>query len=216
MKIKILSESFCVAEYQDGNFAVGSCTIEDCSLDRNLKAQLQQNGLPCLTKQVDEQEKFFFGISLSLNGTPVQTSYYVGHLECVDGEITIVPEEQVWGDRLRLTNGDHVLLFAHRPTDLSFLDHHCSVMTSDALLALEPDTYIGYKDGHIDILSADELLDQLSRHEVERSPSFEELSFKPVYSRPSRPLTGTLIYNTISKALELFDGTSWRTIQSKE
>lgn len=215
MKIKILPESFCTAEYENGIFIVGRCTVDECGVDQSVKLQIQHQNLPCLTDQVDEGDLFFFGIRLYEEGTPLRTSFYTGHLKSVDGEKTIVPEEQTGGEHLRLINGEHVLLFTHRPTDLSFLDLHCSMMTSDALLSLEPDTYIGYKNGHIDILTADELLDQLSKHEAKKSPSFEELSFKPMHSRPRRPRTGTLIYNTILGALELFDGTSWRTIQSK-
>ena len=215
MKIKILPESFCTAEYEDGNFLVGRCNIDECGVDESVKLQIQHYNPPCLTEQVDEGDLFFFGIRLHEEGTTLSTSFYTGHLKSVDGEKTIVPKEQVGGDYLHLINGDRVLLFTHRPTDLSFLDLHCSVMTSDALLTLEPDTYIGYKDGCIDVLTADELLDQLSKHGAKKSPSFEELSFKPMHSRPRRPRNGTLIYNTVLGALELFDGTSWRTIQSK-
>ena len=215
MKIKILPESFCTAEYRDGNFLVGRCTVDECGVDESAKLQIQHCNLPCLTEQVDEGDLFFFGIRLYEEGTAVRTWYYTGHLKSIDGEKTIFPEERTEGFALGLSNGHHVLLFPYRPTDLSFLGLHCSVMTSDALLTVEPDTYIGYKDGCIDVLTADELLDQLSKHGAKKSPSFEELSFKPVHSRPRRPRTGTLIYNTVLGALELFDGTSWRTIQSK-
>jgi hypothetical protein len=213
MKILILPECFCVGEYLGGNIHVGNCTLKDCCLEKDLERQLEHSKTQCLSKQVPEKQQFFFGVSLYQNGVAQKTSYQTGQFEnCV-----LKPSTHVGGDRLRLNDGDHVLVFSYKPTDLSFLpEHSCSILTSDAVLILEKDQYIGFKDGHIDVLSAKDLLEQLKDYAASSSPSYQKINIEPVKSRPKRPRQGTIIYNKIINKLELYDGKSWRTIKLED
>jgi hypothetical protein len=84
------------------------------------------------------------------------------------------------------------------------------------MITLEKDTYIGFKEGHIDSLTADELLEQLGRYETGRSPSYKRVHLSPLTNRPEKPVEGTLISNKISDCLEYFDGKNWRKIKLEE
>lgn len=218
MKTKILpSNSFCVGKYDGGKIIIGECTLEDCCAEREVHNYLESSDQPCLTTLVEDGEPFFFSMSRYFGGQPINQSSHIGHLESVGKKKALMVKEKISGDRISPLDGDTFLIYAYQPTNLSFLpDHHCSVMTSDAMITLEEDTYIGFKEGHIDSLTADELLEQLSHYESERSPTFKRVQLSPTLSRPDRPLAGTLIMNKFSKRLEYFDGKSWRTVKLEE
>lgn len=218
MKIAILpNNSFCVGRCDEGKIIIGDCTLKDCCVERETEDYLDNSDLPCLTTLVEEGDPFFVSVDFYLGRQPIARSSHVGHIKTVDDKKTLVLEENICGDRHLMQDGDHYLIYAYQPSNLSFLpDHPCSVMTSDAMITLEKDEYIGYKEGHIDSLTADELLEQLGRHSTERSPEYERVQLSPVWSRPDRPVEGTFIYNRISERLEYFDGTFWRTLKTEE
>jgi len=218
MKTKILPDnSYCVGEVVKGSISVGHCTLEDCYLEDDLKRAIGETDVPCLTTQVEDGEPFFFSLSMRYGAQHLYSGSYIGHFEPADDGKTLVPDEKVAGDAVSLIDGDHFLIHSYQPTDLFFLaDHSCCVLTSDSMISLEKDTYLGYKEGHIDSLSADELLEQLGRYETGRSPNYQRVHLSPLTQRPSKPVEGTLISNKISNCLEYFDGKNWRKIKLEE
>ena len=218
MKIAILpNNSYCLATCDGGEIVIGDCTLKDCSVGRELEDYLSNSDHPCLTTLVEDEEPFFVAVNFCLGGQPISQSTHVGHFQTADGKKTLVIDEDIAGDRILKRDGDHLLIYAYQPSNLSFLpNQHCYVMTSDALITLEKDEYLGYKEGHIDSLTADELLEQLGRYTTGRSPAYERVQLSPVWSRPDRPVEGMFIYNKISQRLEYFDGTFWRTLKTEE
>lgn len=218
MKIAILpTNAFCLGTYEGGEIVIGECTLEDCSVESEVERFLENSDSPCLTTLVDDFEDFFLSVNFCLGGQPISQSSHVGYLTSDGNKKTLFLTELIAGIRPAPQDGDHFLIYSYQPTNLSFLpDHTCSVMTSDALITLEKDEYIGYKEGHIDSLTADELLEQLGRYKAEQSPLYERLQLSAVYSRPDRPVEGTLILNKISNRLEFFDGISWRIVKLEE
>lgn len=217
MKIKIPHDSFCFGTWNSDYFTIGDCCAEECEIDEHLLLSIVNQGLPCLTKAVNVEEPFFFGVSTYRIGLLENTSNYIGQFETLDGILTLKTTRLVNGQRYRYRDDEKVLIFSYQPTDLSlFPDYKCSILTSDALICLEEDSYIGYKDGHVDELSASELLEQLSNHEAERSPHYERVELSPLTRRPKRPRQGTLIFNKVSKKLEFFNGKSWQTVKTED
>ncbi len=217
MKIKITRDSYCFGTRKDDYSTIGDCCAEDCEIDVCMAQSIETANLPCLTKEVAEGEPFFFGVTHYSIGLVSNTSNYYGQFETLDGILTLKITHKISGARYQYRDGDKVFIFSHQPTDLSLLpDHRCSILTSDALICLEEDSYIGYKDGHVDELSASELLEQLSRHDAERSPHYERVELSPLTRRPKRPRQGTLIFNKVSKKLELFNGKSWQTMKTED
>ena len=217
MKIKIPHDSFCFGTWNSDYFTIGDCCAEDCEINDHLKISIESANLPCLTKSVGEGEPFFFGVSVYSIGNIANTSHYIGQFETLDGILTLQTRQLIEGQNYKYGHDQKVLIFAYQPSDLSLLPSYtCSVLTSDALICLEEDSYIGYKDGHVDELSASELLEQLSRHDAERSPHYERVELSPLTRRPKRPRQGTLIFNKVSKKLELFNGTSWQTVKTED
>lgn len=217
MKIKITRDSYCFGTWKDDYFTIGDCCAEDCEVDTYMVQSIESSSLPCLTKQVLEGEPFFFGVTHYLVGLVSNTSHYYGQFETLDGILTLKITHKVSGARYNHRSGDKVLIFSYQPTDLSFLpSHRCSILTSDALICLEKDSYIGYKDGHVDELSASELLKQLSGHDTERSPHYKRVELSPLTRRPARPRQGTLIFNKVSKKLEYFNGKTWQTLKTED
>lgn len=214
MKTKILPiNSFCTGKWNEGSISVGDCTLKDCCVDYDLEANIERLDTPCITERVQEGEHFFLAVSHWYARVQGIYTEYIGHLE---GK-TLILDEKIAGDSPRHQNGDNLLIYSIQPRDLSFLqDHPCCILTADGMLTLEKDTFIGFKDGRIDTLNADELLSQLSKGKSERSPYFSRVEFSPLQKRPSKPTKGTMIYNEISKGLELFDGKSWRKVQLEE
>lgn len=215
MKTKILPiNSFCVGTWNEGRVEVGNCTVKDCCLDHHVEANIERLDTPCITKQVQERERFFLALS-HWSGLRVQVhqSIHIGHLE---GK-TLILDKQLSGDNPRFDTGAPLLIYSVIPTDHSFLqDHPCCILTADGMLTLEKDTFIGLKDGHIDTLTPDELLEQLSRGKADRSPHWKQVQLSPLTKRPSKPTKGTMIYNEISKGLEFFDGKTWRKVKLEE
>lgn len=215
MKTKILpTNSFCVGTWNGGSIEVGNCKLEDCCIDYNVEANLSRLDTPCLTKQVQENERFFLAVT-QWSGPRVQVhqSIHIGHLE---GN-TLTLDEQISGDNPQFNNGDALLCYSVAPSSAEFLqDHPCCILTADGMLTLAKDTFIGFKDGAIDTLTADELLEQLARGKGERSPHWKQLQLSPLTKRPARPTKGLLIYNEISDSMEFFNGTSWRKVKLEE
>lgn len=216
MKIMILPDAFCVGVWQSGSIKIGKCCVKDCNIEWNLESHLQGGLLPCLTKQISINQPFFCNISKYNQRVRTCNSFCVSHFVREGDNLALVPGYQTGGDRLRLTDGDSVLVNSHKPKDFSFLPNHsCSILTSDALLVLEKESFIGFKNGHIDILGPEEVLEQLSSHVARNSPSFEQVHVEPTSSRPRTPRRGTLIFNKLTSTLELFNGESWKTVQTE-
>jgi hypothetical protein len=84
-----------------------------------------------------------------------------------------------------------------------------SILTSDGVITLDQDQFIGVRDGLIEELDVQEVLEIISKGETETSPLFSSLRLKPVSKRPVRPRTGTIIYNKNNNKIEAYNGKDW-------
>jgi hypothetical protein len=219
MRIRILpTNSYCLGTVEGGEIHINCCSLKDCNLDFSTERHLENQDLPCLTTLVNDNELFFVTIS-NTNKHPgsstswTQESSHIGYLE----EKKLILTQKLKGDSYRFVDGQNFLVYAHQPTDFTSLDNHsCCLMTSDAMISLDEDTYVGYKDGHISTLTASELLDQLSKHKVEKSPSFKQVRLSAAAKRPARAVRGTLIYNEKADELEFYGRSGWQRINKEE
>ena len=215
MKTAILPDStYCVGKIIGEKIVVGKCTLEECCLDSDLERNLKESPTPCLTTQIENGKPFFVALARTLGHQNIWTSSHIGHFESTEDEKTLVLTRLIAGDKFSPYDGDNYLIYAYQPSSPFILsDHDCCIMTSDAMITLEKDTYIGFKEGHIDSLTADELLEQLGNYEAGRSPTYKRVHLSPLTQRPAKPVEGTLISNKISDCLEYFDGNNWRKIK---
>lgn len=221
MKIKILKNNeHCIGEWQDGYIRTGCVGLKDCKhlLDHSSHNYIAQTeGVNCLTKAVCENEPFFCSISYLLGPSLVDQVTCVARLVRDGDFFKVVQDTMLSGDRMIRNDGDKAILSAYHPTSISYIPKFdCCLMTSDGLICLEEDSYIGYQDGHIQELSAQELLDQLAKYKVERSPRYRSVTIEPHKTRPPKPRRGTVIINEVTGKLEAFIGNQWKTIKFED
>lgn len=217
MKIKILKDNEVeIAEYRDGVFKLGVATLEDIrqDLDRDILDFMENGQIETIRDNVPLGTPFFYSATYFLARIVISSCQCIGYLrESEDGGIELVEQLRVSGDILQLVDGDRVLVSNFQPNSFSFIPgYESSILTSDGLIILDPGSFLGNADGVIDGVSAEQVLDQFSDLEVDRSPSYSSLTLNPVSVRPTNPRNGTLILNSSTGKLEVFFNQQWETV----
>jgi hypothetical protein len=219
MKIKILKKNeLTLGEYRDGHIWLG-CSPEDCEgvMHRDLHNFLKVGHPDCIIKSVKEGEPFFCSVGLMLGRDLVEESHAIARVVHDPKGCRLSIDRYLGRKHWNPQHGDKFVIGAYQPTNTSYLPHlGCSVMTSDGLICLEEDQYIGVKDGEIVELSATELLEQLSKHKAARSPRYEAVEVAPTRVRPSRPRAGTIIHNQVTGKLEVFTNNKWKALKLED
>lgn len=168
----------------------------------------------CITKQVDLGELFFFSLKRYLKGKVEETCGCIGFLSLEeDGTYVLNVEKIVEGSKIFVLDHHRIVVTGYYPTSNFFNgEFSASLLTSDGVITLDADHFIGVKDGKIDELSAEEVLSVLSSYGTEKSPSYSSLRLNPVSKKPSRPRKGTVIYNKTTDNVEVFNGKEWRDL----
>lgn len=213
MRIRILkNNALCLAKFTNGRYEIGDICLDECCFEPDINRFIQS--LPpdanCITKSVEIGESFFFSIILYHNKVQQQTSYCIGHLT-KDGDTFVLNiEKQIDGSRIYPEDHHRFLVTPYFPTNNFFNENFSrSVLTSDGVITLEQDQFIGVRDGLIEELDVQEVLDIIAKGSCETSPLYESLRLKPVSKRPKRPRTGTIIYNKNNNKLEVYNGQEW-------
>ena len=75
---------------------------------------------------------------------------------------------------------------------------------------------IGVKDGLIEELDVNEILDMLSKAKTEKSPFYKQVKLQSSRKRPPRPTKGTIIYNEVADEFEVYGKNGWRKLRTEE
>lgn len=213
MRIKILkNNACCLAKFNNGRYEVGDICVEECCFDhqmRNYIESIHHSDL-CITKNIGLGEQFFFSILRYFNKRQDERCDCIGHLT-KDGETFVINIDKIIaGNKIYPEDHHRFLIVPLSPEKLFFTsDFSRSILTSDGVITLEQDQFIGVKDGLIEELDTQEVLDIISKGKCDTSPLFSSLRLNPVAKRPARPRKGTIIYNKNNDKLEIYNGQEW-------
>jgi hypothetical protein len=216
MLIRILKNyCCCFVEFHDNFYEVKEYCDGDFSFDQETKYFINQlnNSGKCATKEISENEKFFFTLKRFLERRLAEESSYIGFFEKTGEKVILHTERLVSGIGISPQENQKFLICPYFPEKIFFdNDFSRSILTSDGVITLGEDQFVGVRNGLIEELDVGEVLDIISKGETEKSPVFESLRLKPVTKRPSRPREGAVIYNKGSKKLEFYNGKDWSEI----
>jgi hypothetical protein len=217
MKIKILRDNEIeLAEYQGGVFRLGTVELDDIRLDidRDVLQYLEEGPILHITDSVQLNSPFFYSVTYFLARIVISSSQCIGYLELSDdGGVELVETLRVSGDLVQLSDGDRVVISSFQPNNFSFIPgYESSILTSDGLIILSNGSFLANKDGVIDGITSEEVLEQLSLISTDKSPSYSSLTLQPVSVRPEDPREGTLILNQNTGKLEVFMNQSWTQV----
>lgn len=218
MRIKILkSDVCCLAKYNfyKSRYEVGDVCIEECCFDYEIHnaihARMHED--QCLTKSVSLEEQFFFSIVRYFNKMRDEQSNFIGHLTKDEDKIVINIDKFLSGSRIYPEEHHRFLVTPFYPDSVFFTDEFSrSVLTSDGVITLEQDQFIGVKDGLIEELDVQEVLEIISKGKADTTPLYSSLRLNPVAKRPTRPRKGTVIYNKNNNKIEVYNGQEWTEI----
>lgn len=213
MRIKILkNDAFCLATFNGGRYEIGDVCLHECCFDHETKnfIELNQDPQRCITQTIPINEQFFFSIVRFFQKRREEQCDCIGHLS-KDGEIFVLNIDKIInGNRIYPENHHRFLITSYFPTNNFFNENFSrSILTSDGVITLEQDQFIGVKDGLIEELDVQEVLDIISTGKSDTSPLFSSLRLNPVSKRPARPRKGTIIYNKNNNTLEIYNGQEW-------
>lgn len=213
MRIKILkNDAFCLAKFSNGRYEIGDICVDECCFDYEITNYIKSldHDSKCITKTVEINEKFFFKIIRYFNKMQHEKCSCIGYLS-KDGEKFILNIEKVIdGNSIYPEQQHRFLITSHFPTNNFFNENFSrSILTSDGVITLEQDQFIGVRDGLIEELDTQEVLDIIAKGKCETSPLFSSLRLNPVVKRPKRPSKGTIIYNKNNNKIEMYNGQEW-------
>lgn len=210
MKIRILNKNeHCIAKNTDRGLIVGESCLEDCCLPDDYRLFLESVGENCISQAVDPGELFFFRISRFANRRETLESKYYGFLEKSDHCFVLKITEYIDGPLVSLDLDETYLISGFHPYDVTprATEFDNFVLTSDHLLSIGKDQFLGFKNGEIDALDPDEVVQCLS------GSKFQDIKLQKLKSRPKRPQQGTLIFNELSGNLEFYVNKQWKTLK---
>jgi len=220
MRIRILkNDAFCLAQFKNDRYEIGHCSLDDCCFDREVTEFLRQNmgSEQCITKTVPINEQFFFSISLYHNKVEQEKCDCIGTLEKDGDKYVLNIEKIVGGDKIYPESDHRFLITSYFPSKNFFSgEFYRSVLTSDGVITLEDNQMIGVKDGLIEELDVNEILDMLSNAKTEKSPSYKQVKLQSSRKRPARPTKGTIIYNEVADEFEVYGKNGWRRLRTEE
>lgn len=213
MRIKILkNDAFCLAKFNNGQYEIGDVCVDECCFDYEIARYIKSctDDSHCITKTVALEERFFFSIIRYFNKRQDERCDCIGYLT-KNGEKFVINIERIISGNKIYPEGHHRFLIVPLCPDKLFFnsDFERSILTSDGVITLEQNQFIGVRDGLIEELDAEEVLEIISKGKTETSPLYSSLRLNPVTKRPSRPRKGTVIYNKNNDKLELYNGQEW-------
>jgi hypothetical protein len=207
-----------LAKFENNRYEITDC-LDECCFDREVTEHLRQHSKSdrCITQSVPIGEQFFFSIVLYHNQKHQETCDCIGTLE-KDGDIfTLNILKIIGGDKLFPEDHHRFLITSYFPSKNFFSgEFYRSVLTSDGVITLEDNQMIGVKDGLIEELDVNEILDMLSKAKTGRSPSYRQVKFQPLRKRPARPSKGTIIYNEVADEFEVYGKNGWRKLKTED
>jgi hypothetical protein len=213
MRIRIIKGgACCLAQNNNGRYEIRDVCVDDCDLDyeyRDYVNSLTEAGL-CITKCVELEEQFFFSILRFFKKKYQERCDCIGHLT-KDGDIFVLNIDRIIGGNKLYPEDHHRFLIVPLIPDKLFFnnDFSRSVLTSDGVITLEQDQFIGVRDGLIEELDVSEVLEIIAKGKTETSPLFSSIRLNPVTKRPTKPRKGTIIYNKNSDKMEVYNGQEW-------
>jgi len=220
MRIRILkNDAFCLAQFKNNRYEIGHCSLDDCCFDQEVTEFLRHNtgSEQCITKTVPINEQFFFSISLYHNKVQQENCNCIGTLDKDGDKYVLNIKKIVGGDKIYPESHHRFLITSYFPSKNFFSgEFYRSVLTSDGVITLEENQMIGVKDGLIEELDVNEILEMLSKAKTEKSPSYKQVKLQSSRKRPSRPTKGTIIYNEITDEFEVYGKNGWRKIGTEE
>ena len=213
MKIRILNKNeYCVAKNTDQGLIIGGSCLDDCCLPDDYKLFLEHLGENCITQAVEPEELFFFRISRFKNRREPLESKYYGFLKKSDHCFVLNITEYIDGPLVSLDLDETYLISGFHPYDVTprATEFDNFVLTSDHLLSIGKNQFLGFKNGEIDALDPDEVVQCLS------SSKFHDIKLQKRKARPKRPQQGTLIFNELSGTLEFYVNKQWRTLKLED
>lgn len=213
MRIRILkNDAFCLAKFENGRYEIGDICVDECCFEHSISNYIKSLGHDdkCITKSVEINEKFFFTIIRYHEKVQQEKCGCVGYLT-KDGEKFILNiDDYIDGNKLYPESHHRFLITSYFPTNNFFNERFSrSILTSDGVITLQDDQFIGVRDGLIEELDVQEVLHIIAKGKCETSPLFSSLRLNPVAKRPARPRKGTIIYNKNNNKIELYNGQEW-------
>jgi len=213
MRIRTIKNNVCcLSEFKNNRYEISDVCIDECGFDHDVAQYVQQlsEAGKCLSTVVDLQEKFFFSLSRFFKGSFQERCDCIGFLSKDQDVFVLNIEKIINGNKLYPELHHRFLVTPLIPDKLFFTGEFSrSILTSDGVITLEQNQFIGVRDGLIEELDVQEVLEIISNGETETSPLFSSLRLKPVSKRPSRPRTGTIIYNKNNNKIEAYNGKDW-------
>lgn len=220
MRIKILkNDAFCLAQFKNGRYEIGDVCIDDCCFDRQISDYIKKSMTSerCITQTIPINSRFLFKISLYHNKKLCEECACIGFLTKDKDTHILNIEKYVEGNKIYPESHHRFLITSYFPSN-NFFNHSFerSVLTSDGVITLDKNQFIGVKDGLIEELDVKEVLDILSSAKTEKSPSYKQVRLQSVRTRPARPTRGTIIYNELADEFEVYGKNGWRKINTEE
>lgn len=213
MRIRILkNDAFCLAKFTNGRYEIGDICVDECCFDREIASFIESldDHSRCITKTVELNEKFFFSIKRYFNKKEFEKCGCIGYLTKDGDKFILNIEKVIDGNTIYPEQQHRFLITSFFPSNNFFNEQFArSILTSDGVITLEQDQFIGVRDGLIEELDVQEVLDIIAKGSCETSPLFSSLRLNPVTKRPKRPRKGTIIYNKNNDKLELYSGQEW-------
>lgn len=216
MKIRTLkNDAHCLVEFRNGRYEVGGVCIDDCCFDADTYRYIKNNSSPksCITQSIGIGEKFFFSMLRFYNKRVDEKNGNIGFISKDKDTYILNIDEIIEGNKLYPESHHRFLVIPYFPRENFFNNNFSrSIITSDGVITLEDDQFVGVRDGNIEEIDANELLEIISRYSTKRSAIYESIRLQPISKRPLRPRKGTIIYNKNKDKLEYYNGKDWREI----
>lgn len=213
MRIRILkTKACCLAQFKNDRYEIGDICVDECCFDYETRIRIKEmhESEECLTKHVEIGEFFFFSILRYFKQQETARHDCIGHLT-KDGDKFILNIDKIIDGGNIYKEDHHRFLITPLCPDKFFFTRGFSrsILTSDGVITLEQDQFIGVRDGLIEELDVQEVLDIIAKGKCETSPLFSSLRLDPVVKRPKRPSKGTIIYNKNNNKIEIYNGQEW-------
>jgi len=213
MRIRTIKTSACcLALFNNNRYEISEVCLTDCGFDHetHIYVKTLSDSGGCITKCVEPGEQFFCSILRFFKQRQQEQCDCIGHLT-KDGNIFVLNIDRIIGGNKLYPEDHHRFLIVPLIPDKLFFnnDFSRSVLTSDGVITLEQDQFIGVRDGLIEELDVSEVLEIIAKGKTETSPLFSSIRLNPVTKRPTKPRKGTVIYNKNSDKMEVYNGQEW-------
>ena len=233
MKIRILQKSeTTLGVVQDEHIILGDICVADCC-DFPLVWRRIFSGetgdekfeFPCLLDSLVFGEKFFYKIQHFVGKDRDYIENGIGFIEKTEQGPRLNREKILnsqeglnfaYSTPVSLPDGTHVIVTGSYPYKLSHYTNEPAILTSKGVMVLEENNLFTVKDGEIVEITPRELQNMLSKTSPSKSPSYSSIQTSPLLKRPARPKEGTIIFNKISKQLEVYTNKKWKVLAFKE